>query len=161
MLRRVLLWLLLIGFFVFTFDLGMNHDVERFGNAVLSSKSHPDIEKHIPLGALDIVVRIRRRIPAGTSLAAWSVRKALSIVFFGIAGALSIALVRRGTGPITAKQTLVSIAAATLLSAIIELGQAPESRGDVVLDLFCGVLGGLGAAWLWPRRRTDNPVAGV
>ncbi|MBC5824193.1 MAG: hypothetical protein GIW99_09960 [Candidatus Eremiobacteraeota bacterium] len=144
--RRWLWWLAALSFFCLAFDLAMSQDVEEAGVDALHALPRPEIRRVIPLGAIQIAIRIRRRLPVVGAPSAWVARKLVSVVLFGMAGWFGIMLTRAAGERVGSKHFAASLIAATLLSALIEWAQAPEPADDVALDIACGIAGGLLAA---------------
>jgi hypothetical protein len=93
-------------------------------------------------------------LPVDEDPAAWMVRKAASIVFFGAFGAMSrfIAGDRFSTA---AGSAWLVIGSAVGISAAIEIFEYPESAREIAFDLACGLAGGLlafGLLRLFRRR---------
>jgi hypothetical protein len=91
------------------------------------------------------VTAVLSHLPVNEDPAAWIVRKAASVVFFAVVGALARALAGRRIGKASSRASLV-IAAATAMSAALEIYEWPEPIGEVAFDLVCGVVGGVIAA---------------
>jgi hypothetical protein len=88
------------------------------------------------------VTAVLSHLPVNEDPAAWIVRKAASVVFFGVVGVLARALVGGRIGEAANRAWLV-IGAALAMSAAIEIFEWPEPIGDVAFDLVCGVAGGI------------------
>jgi hypothetical protein len=97
----------------------------------------------MPAPAHAFVASILSHLPVDEDPAAWIVRKAASIVFFGIVGVLARVVAGRRVKSRAGRAWLV-IAAAIAMSGAIEIYERPEPLDDIAFDLTCGAVGGLG-----------------
>lgn len=95
----------------------------------------------LPAPAHAIVTTVLSHLPVDEDPAAWIVRKAASVVFFGIVGVTARIVASRRFASSSVRGWLV-VAAAVLMSAAIEAYEWPESVGDITFDLLCGLAGG-------------------
>lgn len=146
--RRAIVWILAIAFCLLAFYLAMTRSFE-FGVADFLRWMLHDLPRPFHVAFLRIV----RRLPVSEDPAAWAVRKAASIVFFGAVGVLARILASRRVRSSRGRALLV-VSGAVLMSAAIEAYEWPEPLDDVALDLICGLIGGgLGVLGLKLARR--------
>lgn len=81
-------------------------------------------------------------LPVDEDPAAWLVRKAASVIFFGIVAVLARVVAGGRVRTRSARSWLV-LAAGVGMSAAIEVYEWPEPFGDIAFDLACGLIGGL------------------
>jgi hypothetical protein len=97
----------------------------------------------MPPPAHALVASVLSHLPVDEDPAAWIVRKAASIAFFGTVGVLArVVAGRRLTSP--ASRAGLVVAAAIAMSGAIEVYERPEPLDDIAFDLICGAVGGLG-----------------
>jgi hypothetical protein len=100
-------------------------------------------------------VAVISHLPVDEDPAAWIVRKAASIVFFGSVGAMARVFAADRVKSARSEALLV-VGAAFVMSLAIEIYEYPETLGNEAFDLTCGLVGGLLAlaAIRLFRRRT-------
>jgi hypothetical protein len=121
-------------------------------------KAAPAARRDIPAPAKRVLRETRERLPVYGSASTWVVRKSASVVYFGGVGLLVLAL-RRKTSASLSQTLLITLAVGIGMSALIEIIESPEDLSDVLFDLACGALGGVGAgviAWAWLVRHAPK-----
>lgn len=122
------------------FTLALTHSLEFAVSGRLR-----DVLGSLPPREHAAYMRLISHLPIYEDPAAWFVRKAASVVFFGTVGAVArIVAGRRITS--ASRALLVVVGAAVAMSLAIEIYEYPESIGDEAFDLACGAVGGLIAA---------------
>ena len=156
--RRAAVWIAGIGFCLLAFYLALTRSFEFAVAAYVRGALNG-----LPAPVHAFVASALSHLPVDEDPAAWIVRKAASIVFFGIVGVIaSIIAGRRLTSP-RSRGWLV-FGAAIAMSGAIEIYERPEPLDDIVFDLICGAAGGLcgvlALRLLTPReaRRINTPL---
>ena len=135
--RNAALWIGAIAFCALAFYLALTRSFEFTVAGMLRG-----LLSGLSPSARARVAAVLSHLPVDEDPAAWIVRKAASVVFFGIVGALARVLLGRRLRTAAARGMLV-VAAAVAMSGFVEWYERPEPLGDIVFDLSCGLAGGL------------------
>ena len=145
------------AFIIVGIALAWTHGFEYWVGRALE-KAAPAARRELPAPAKRVLRETRERLPVYGSTSTWVARKSASVIYFGGVGLFVLAL-RRKTPASFWRTLLTTLVAGVGMSALIEIIEFPEDVSDVLFDLACGALGGVGAgviAWAWLVRHTPK-----